>query len=79
MEGFSGRAPSMKTLLQYSERFGHMLSRTLLSVLYYVVLGPFALVYQLVSDPLHLKRQSAGNWTAWRSHNDTVSRARRQD
>lgn len=69
----------MKTLLQHGERFGHMMSRTLLSVLYYLVLGPFALVYQLVCDPLHLKRRRAGNWTAWTSRNDTLARARRQD
>lgn len=69
----------MNVLLQASERFGHMLSRVLLTVLYFVVLGPFALVYQLVSDPLHLRRRRSGNWTAWRGKNDTLARARRQD
>ncbi len=69
----------MNVLLQASERFGHMLSRALLTVLYFLVLGPFALVYQLFSDPLHLRRRKRGNWTAWRSKNDTLARARRQD
>ena len=57
-------APSrtMQSLLKFSERFGDMLSNVLLTVLYYVVLGPFALVYQLVADPLHLRRRSTQSW-----------------
>jgi hypothetical protein len=65
--------------LRFSERFGHVLSRTLLTLLYFVVLGPFALLYQLFADPLHLRRRPRGNWTAWESHNNTLPRARRQD
>ena len=66
-------------LIHFSERFGSMLSRVLLTVLYFVVLGPFALAYQLVCDPLHLRRRKNGNWTAWTSKNDTLRMARRQD
>jgi hypothetical protein len=69
----------MKALLQFSERFGSMLSRLLLTVLYFVLLGPFALVYQLFADPLHIKRRPQGNWSSWQSKNDTLAAARRQD
>lgn len=69
----------MKALLQFSERFGSMLSRLLLTLLYFVLLGPFALVYQLFADPLHLKRRPQGNWSTWDSKNDTLAAARRQD
>ena len=69
----------MKGLLRFSERFGSMLSRVLLTVLYFVLLGPFALVYRLVADPLHLRARPQGNWTPWTSHNDTLPMARRQD
>jgi len=69
----------MKALLQFSERFGSMLSRLLLTLLYFVLLGPFALVYQLFADPLHLKRRPQGNWSTWESKNDTLAAARRQD
>lgn len=69
----------MQALLRFSERFGNLLSRTLLTVLYYLVLGPFAVVYQLVADPLHLRKRPAGNWTTWEERNDTLSAARRQD
>ena len=69
----------MQALIQFTERFGSMLSRILLTVLYYVVLGPFALVYQRVADPLHLKRQPSGNWVPWTGSNDDLKAARRQD
>jgi hypothetical protein len=74
-------APSrtMQSLLKFSERFGDMLSNVLLTILYYGVLGPFALVYQLVADPLHLRRRPRGNWTGWDESNDTLAAARRQD
>jgi hypothetical protein len=69
----------MKSLLEYSERFGSMVSRIFLTVLYYLVLGPFALLYQLFADPLHLKRRPQGNWSGWEARNETVAQARRQD
>jgi hypothetical protein len=69
----------MKALLQFSERFGSMLSRLLLTLLYFVLLGPFALVYQLFADPLHLKRRPQGNWSAWVRRNETLAQARKQD
>lgn len=69
----------MKALVQFSERFGHMLSRVLLTLLYYLVLGPFALLYRLFADPLHVRRRKNGNWTRWTTHNDTLPLARKQD
>jgi hypothetical protein len=69
----------LAAILRFSERFGQMLSRALLTGLYFVLLGPFALLYRLAADPLHLRRPKAGNWSAWTGSNDTLSRARRQD
>lgn len=69
----------MKALVQFTERFGNMLSRALLTVLYFGALGPFALVYRVVADPLHLRRQPKGNWVGWHAANETLSAARRQD
>ena len=68
----------MQALIQFTERFGSMLSRLLLTILYYVVLGPFAVVYQRVADPLHLRRRPS-NWTEWDHPNDTLRAARSQD
>jgi len=69
----------MKALIEFTERFGSMLSRVLLFVLYFLLLGPFAVFYRLFADPLHLARRPAGNWTAWRATNETLQAARRQD
>ena len=69
----------MRALVAFSERFGSMLSRIFLTLLYFLVLGPFALVYRLAADPLHLRRQSSGNWWSWVADNETVPAARRQD
>ena len=74
-----GYTPPMASLLQFSERFGHMLSRVFLTLLYFLVLGPFALVYQLFADPLHKQRPKGSNWSTWVAHNETLGAARRQD
>lgn len=71
--------PPMNPIVQFTERFGSMLSRALLTVLYFGVLGPFAIFYRFLADPLHLRRRPAGNWTAWVADNETLEAARRQD
>ena len=69
----------MQALLAFSERFGNMLSRIFLTLLYFLVLGPFAVFYRLFADPLAIKRPKAGNWSAWIADNETLRAARRQD
>lgn len=69
----------MQAFLQFSERFGNMLSRVFLTLLYFLVLGPFAIVYRMVADPLRLRRPSQGNWWEWEASNETLRAARRQD
>jgi len=69
----------MRALVAFSERFGSMLSRIFLTLLYFIVLGPFALAYQLLADPLRIRRRGDGNWAAWQADNETLAAARRQD
>ena len=69
----------MKAFLVFTERFGNMLSRIFLTLLYYLVLGPFAIFYRLVADPLRIKKPSQGNWWSWQATNETLTAARRQD
>lgn len=69
----------MKALLAFSERFGNMLSRIFLTLLYFLVLGPFAVFYRIVADPLRISRPAGGNWWAWQARNETLRAARRQD
>ncbi len=71
--------PPMKGLLEFSERFGNLLSRILLTVLYYAVLGPFALLYQRFADPLRLRRPEKSNWTVWERPTASLKAARKQD
>ena len=65
--------------VEFTERFGHMLSRVFLTLLYFLVLGPFAVVYRMVADPLHIARRTDGNWWDWIADNETLRAARRQD
>lgn len=70
----------MSALTHFIERFGSMVSRMFLTVLYFAVLGPFALLYQLVADPLHIRRRrDHSNWSSWEADNETLAAARRQD
>ena len=69
----------MQALIQFTERFGSMLSRALLTLLYFAVLGPFAVLYRLFADPLHLRRRPRGNWSAWEETNSSLKAAKRQD
>lgn len=69
----------MKSLLLFTERFGNMLSRIFLTLLYYLVLGPFAVAYRFLADPLRLSRPKDGNWWRWVADNEDLRAARRQD
>jgi hypothetical protein len=69
----------MNALIQFTERFGSMLSRILLTVLYFGLLGPFAIFYRLFADPLHVRRRRDGNWSGWAASNETLAAARKQD
>ncbi len=69
----------MHHLKEFTERFGSMVSRIFLTILYYLVLGPFALVYRLFADPLRIGRPERSNWVGWEPHNETLPAARRQD
>ena len=69
----------MKALLVFTERFGNMLSRIFLMLLYFVVLGPFAILYRLFADPLRIQRPPRGNWWIWVPTNEDLRSARKQD
>ncbi|MBK6942180.1 MAG: hypothetical protein IPH13_18530 [Planctomycetes bacterium] len=71
-----GFVPGLKFFL---ERFGHMMSRFVLTILYAVLIAPVGLVFRLFSDPLMTKEPLRGSsFTPWQSANDDVVHARRQ-
>ncbi len=69
----------MKALLVFTERFGNMLSRIFLMLLYFLVLGPFAVLYRMFADPLRINRPQQGNWWVWDETNEDLRSARKQD
>jgi hypothetical protein len=66
-------------LARFSERFGHMMSRVLLTLLYVALVAPAAALLTTFGDPLRIKRWSGTSWMPWAQDNDTLERARRQD
>lgn len=64
---------------RFSERFGHMMSRVLLTLLYVLLVAPEGLLLALFADPLAIRRHKGTSWVDWRSTNETSDQARRQD
>ena len=69
----------MQRLHRFTERFGHLMSRVILTVLYVVLVGPAGLVLSLFGDPLRIKRWKGSAWNGWTRTNDRLELARRQD
>jgi hypothetical protein len=62
-----------------ARRIGDIQARILLTLFYYVVLGPFALVLRWRSDPLALERGVSGGWRSRpESLEEPMAQARRQ-
>ena len=57
-------------------RIGHFQSRLILVVLYFVAVGPVALIVRMVSDPLGLRGQGS-TWTT-RERTVSMERSRKQ-
>ena len=66
-------------VLNFLERFGQVVGRLLMTVVYFVAVAPVALLYKLFSDPLLLKRDPGTTYRPWNAINETVEDARRQD
>lgn len=45
-----------------AHKIGNFQSRLLLSVFYFMIVGPVAIVFRTRSDPLHLRSGSLGGW-----------------
>jgi hypothetical protein len=68
----------MARLGRFTERFGHMMSRIVLTVLYVALVAPAGLVIAAAGDPLRIRRWRGTSWNDWRERNDTLELARRQ-
>lgn len=62
-----------------ARRFANFQARLVLSLFYFVVLGPFAVAMRLVSDPLRLDVRKGRGWIARPApDSDPLALARRQ-
>lgn len=62
-----------------AKRIGHFQSRFLLSLMYFILVGPFALAFTLFADPLRLQRtRGAGHWLRREPSAQDMEEARRQ-
>ena len=65
-------------VLHFLERFGNVVGRTLMTVIYFVAVAPIAIVYKLFTDTLLLK-PPASTFRDWTAVNETLDDARKQD
>lgn len=66
-------------VLAFLERFGNVVGRVLLTVVYIVAVAPVAVFYRMFADVLLSKRRPATTYRPWDSINETLEDARRQD
>jgi len=66
-------------ILDFLERFGNVVGRFLLTVVYIVAVAPVAIIYSVFADALMTKAQPTSTFVPWQSINETLEDARRQD
>jgi len=66
-------------ILAFLDRFGNVVGRFLLSIVYIVAVAPVAIVYSALADSLLTKKTPETTFVPWQSINDTLDDARRQD
>ena len=66
-------------VLVFLERFGNVVGRTILSVIYWVALAPIAIFYKMFTDTLLTRKAPVSTFRDWSSVNETLEDARRQD
>lgn len=65
-------------VMAFLGRFGEVMGNIVLGLLYYVLLGPIALVGRLFSDPMRTRRPDATCFVEWQDENETLAEAHRQ-
>lgn len=61
------------------ERIGHLVSRTILTGIYGLLVGPIGVFFRHFADPLRLRRPANSTWSPWPSRNTSLDRAREQE
>lgn len=66
-------------VLAFLERFGNVVGRLLLTLVYIVAVAPVAIFYRVFADSLMIKKAPESTFRPWQSINETLEDARRQD
>jgi hypothetical protein len=73
------RAAMFKPVFHFLDRFGNVVGRTMMTIIYFVAVAPVALVYKLFTDALLVKKPPTSTYRPWSGINETLEDARRQD
>ncbi len=68
-----------KSITHFLERFGNVVGRTMMTLIYFLAVMPVALIYRLFADALLIKHPPASTYRPWNAINETLQDARRQD
>ncbi|MGQ0552892.1 MAG: hypothetical protein ACT4PU_06700 [Planctomycetota bacterium] len=68
-----------KPVLHFLERFGNVVGRTMMTVIYFVAVMPIAIIYRLLADPLLVRKAPVSTYRTWSAINETLEDARKQD
>ena len=68
----------MATLLAFFHRFGEVMGSIVLGALYFLLVGPVALIVRLATDPLRRRPPRDSAFHAWQKDNETLGAAQRQ-
>jgi hypothetical protein len=67
-----------ESLARFHQQFGEVIGKVILALLYFLLLGPVAILYRLASDPLRTRRPQGSAFLPWRKENETIADAHRQ-
>lgn len=73
-----GSTSFVSTVLAFFHRFGEVMGGIVLGALYFVLLGPVALVARLATDPLRRRPPRDTAFLDWQKDNETLGAAQRQ-
>jgi len=65
-------------VMSFLHRFGEVMGNVVLGALYFVLVGPVALVARILSDPLRRRTPRDSAFLAWQHDNETLGEAHRQ-
>ena len=68
----------LAVILAFLQRFGEVMGGIVLGALYFVLLGPVAVVSRVLTDPLRRRRPADSAFLPWEKDNETVGAAQRQ-